>query len=140
MKITGMLKSNPVEERCFNITFENDGLKTNVCIWNPLNLYGNEYNFCEKINTKKEWENMYNAISKNEEYRLDINQNKTTLMIECCGDKVLFSSIPDDSIYNMINIYLSFDKYKDELLIIIQSLIDFLDLFPERQDSDFVSK
>ena len=128
MKITSTLKSEPVGERCFNITFENDNLKTNVCIWNPLNLYGNEYSdSMEMTDPKKEWKNMYDAIVNNEEYRLDLNQNKTSLMIESFDGKVLFSSIPDNSNHNMIDIYLSLNDHKDELLKVIGSLIDVLD-------------
>jgi len=139
MKITGTLKSDPIEERCFNITFENGPLKTNVCIWNPLNLYQTEYSD-DKIDTKKEWNNMHDAILNNREYRLDINQNGTNLMIDCYNNKVLLSSIPYNSHYNMIDVFLSLDEYKDELLKVIQSLLDVLDLFPERQDSDFICK
>jgi len=135
MKITHAL-FEPIACRRFTITFESNGFKTNICIWNPLNLSGNDYNFDNQLIPNKEWENMYNAILNNEKYRLDINQNKTYLMIYCDGESVQFSSIPDESDYNMIDIVLSLAEYKDDLLNVLKSLLYALTLFPERQDSE----
>lgn len=140
MKITSTLISEPVEYKCFTIKLESDGLTNHISIFNPLNLYGNEYSIGDVLNPKKEWNNMYDAILNNEEYRLDINQNKTSLMINCFEGKILFSAIPNVSYHNMIDISLSVNEHKDELLKVFKSLMDILDMFPDRKDSDFICK
>ena len=133
MKIIGIS-----EYKCFTIKLENGGLTSSINIWNPLNLYGNEFNIGDTLNPKAEWKNMHDAILNNKEYRLDINQNSTSLMIDCTGEKITFSSIPDASEHNMINITLSLDENKEELLKVFRSLLNNLNMFPSRKDSDFI--
>lgn len=69
---------------------------------------------------------MYNAILNGQEYRIDMTNNRTNLMIDCISEYVQFSCIADNSAYNMIDIALPRNHYKDELLSVFKKLIDVI--------------
>jgi len=100
-------------------------------------MHDTEYSFFRYGDKPKdEWKNFNNTILNNEDYRLEINQNGTELMIYCDNKTVQFSIIPnngDNIHYNMVDIILPLSEYKQEILNMIQHLLDVIDEFPERE-------
>jgi hypothetical protein len=114
-----------INEDKFTIYFKNYNVTFNINIIYPLKLYTTEYS-TSWGDEKSEWLNMYDAILNNQKYRIDLDENGTNLMIDCSGEFIQFSCIPNNSAYNMINIELELKYYKNELLKVFQNLIDFI--------------
>lgn len=115
--------TSEIIDNVFEIICNSNDIKICIHLWHPLNLEINESSlkYC-LFNAIAEWECMYDAIENDSKHQLDIDQYENKLMIKCTGDQLQLRN-------NIIDINLSLNVYKYELLKVIRHLLNNISLF-----------
>ncbi len=97
----------------FKFTFENDGLKSQI---NIFELYLSNIN---------EWNFMYESVRDDKECKLDFYQGNDYGRMTCNGKEVIFSTIPLCARSDIfVSIIISLEKYKQEFLEALENLLN----------------
>jgi len=138
------------KESIFEITIKYYDMTAYVHIHNPKN-FTYDYDFDDSWGAgkygdnpsaipKEEWTKLYDAVKRNYNHDIELEQNDTILLIACnkydnrFEISTLFKVTNKNGSYNddMVNIILPLDKYREELLAMIEHLLNVIDKFPSK--------